>query len=1075
MKRRMFFRLCIIALLTFVSGGQVLAQTDITKYFLSNYGFDEDFDYPASSSATVSQEILPIPGWTAHLSADYTITGIYEFGFKGRFNGAAVPAAGIDGETGGALALSTGWEQSFCYYQTVTLPAGTYTFTAATYNGKTATGGSSQLAWLPSGGIGIKSSLSGYPARQWTKDQITFTLSRQTTGKLQIGYKAAAGGSGSSANLLIDYVRLVGENMTVNKTKLTASITTANTLYGSGDGIGAAALKEALDAAHGVADDEAATMPQVLEANYNLQEAIAVYNDQNASEEHPADRTSLIQNPSFESNGTSGWDISGMSTQTNTVFYQKKGTYYVEAWVNIGQQIGNVSVRQKLTKLPKGNYRLLANAVHVQQAGSNSLVNKGSAQTGAFLFAGTARTEITSVKQYAVSFAVIEEKGDVEIGLMTENATGNYLCVDNFILQYTGSLTDASYAQELQRLVDQGKALKEKGVQLFVAEKLQLAIGMAEAALLGIGTDEQGQTKYDAESLDNGRNVLLEALEAAKSSRSLYEALQARVDYAETVAGWWKDTERKATALANLTTAIETAKEQLTDYQLTDNQLTQAVTTLNTRISAVDKKIYCSTNACGTDAALKNPNSQWCYDRSLQSKHWILFWEAGYGNAAPAVVPGILNTADRIFEFYADSLKYIAINQGKSKTDTYKMIIRLRFTTDWEASGSGIDDQIGMLTLSNGAHTSRSGQTVAHEIGHCFQYQTHCDNGNWNGWMYNWGNSTLNVFWEMCAQWQAYKFYPDMQFNNEWLTNTLNGLHRHPLSIGLRYNNYFIQDYFCHKHGMDFLGRMWNESRNPEDPLQTYMRLTMTGTSTQKLEHLNDEMWEYGARLTTFDMDPIRTKGKATINKRSQPAFVSAGDGFWSPTAAYCIENFGNNAIRLNVPTADKTIYAELVGQAGKAGYTSYNKAMAGWRVGFVALQRDGTRLYGDIGRASYTDSVAVVAFDCPANCTYVWLVVSGAPSRYWTRDWLSWDAESTAEQWPYRVKLYQTNIYGKANNNTLPDWVDGIETVKAGTVRPADNRVYSVTGVMVREGSTSLEGLPSGIYLVGGKKVMKQ
>ena len=146
----------------------------------------------------------------------------------------------------------------------------------------------------------------------------------------------------------------------------------------------------------------------------------------------------------------------------------------------------------------------------------------------------------------------------------------------------------------------------------------------------------------------------------------------------------------------------------------------------------------------------------------------------------------ILSTADKIFEFYADSLKFITINQGKSKSDTYKMIIRLRYTTEWEASGSGIDNMIGLLTLSNGAHTSRSGQTVAHEIGHCFQYQTHCDNNNQNGWMYNWGQSTLNVFWEMCAQWQAYKFYPTMQVDNEWLTNTLNGLHRHPLCVDLR-------------------------------------------------------------------------------------------------------------------------------------------------------------------------------------------------------------------------------------------------------------------------------------------------
>lgn len=104
-KRRAF--LFFAALLA----AQAQAQTDVSKYYLTNYGFDSDFNYPASGSANVAQEINDIPGWTPDLSADYTITGVYEFGFKGKYNGATVPATGYDGESGGGLALSTGWEQ----------------------------------------------------------------------------------------------------------------------------------------------------------------------------------------------------------------------------------------------------------------------------------------------------------------------------------------------------------------------------------------------------------------------------------------------------------------------------------------------------------------------------------------------------------------------------------------------------------------------------------------------------------------------------------------------------------------------------------------------------------------------------------------------------------------------------------------------------------------------------------------------------------------------------------------------------------------------------------------------------
>lgn len=793
----------------------------------------------------------------------------------------------------------------------------------------------------------------------------------------------------------------------------------------------------------------------------------------------PEDRTSYIKNPSFETNGTNGWTVSNMQTQSNSVFSKKKGTYYVETWVSIGQKIADASVTQTLRNLPQGNYQLLASALHIQQTGSSSTTNKGAAQTGAYLFAGLSKTEVTAMQQYTVTFSVLDEKSDVEIGLKAEHATGNYLCVDNFILQYVGEISVADYAQELQKLVDKGQELLGQGIQNTVAETLTTALTTAKTALQGSGSE--GTPTYDQAALTEARTQLLAAIEAAQTSQALYEALQLRIDYAQKVVGWWEGVERKATALESLKTAIETAQQNVKDYTLTTTQLTAATNQLNTRINAVDKKIYKSTNAVGTDADLKKTTSQWCYDRSMQSKHWVLFWEAGYGTEAPAAVASILNTADKIFEFYADSLKFITINQGKSKTDNYKMIIRLRYTTEWEASGSGIDNTIGLLTLSNGAHTSRSGQTVAHEIGHCFQYQTHCDNNNQNGWMYNWGKSTYNVFWEMCAQWQAYKFYPKMQFvwdssqGNDWFGGTINGLHRHPLCVDLRYNNYFIQDYFCHKHGMDIIGRLWNESKSPEDPLQAYMRLTMTGTSTQKLDQLNNEMWEYGARMTTFDLDPIRNNGKSRIGFRDQTALTQQDDGFWSPTAANCIENFGNNAIRLNAPAAAKTVYAELVGQAGKAGYTTLNKARAGWKVGFVALKKDGTRVYSDIGTATYKDSVCVVSFDYPGNCSYLWLVVSGAPTSYWTRDWLSWSEESTAEQWPYRVKLYQTNVFGKTNNNSVPAGIDGIMADSSNRPTPNANNVYTPTGQLVRRGSTSLQGLPRGIYIVGGKKVMNQ
>ena len=878
----------------------------------------------------------------------------------------------------------------------------------------------------------------------------------ESESSVTIGLKAeeATGNFIAVDNFTLTYV---GEaDVADYKASLANLITTAEAAKKS------TALTNAINAAKTTLANEEATLADLQTAWRNL-----------TTELKKVQVSSIIVNPSFES-GTTGWTIKNMATQTNSYFSRKQGSTYLESWVDRGTKLSDCEASQVLSGIPDGNYTLRAFGLHIQQTASNSTANKGAAQTGAYIFAGTQKTAVTSMKQYTLDFTVVDGQGSIEVGLKAENPTGNWLCVDYFQLNYNGEVTPADYAGLLKNLVDEAQTYLDKGIQDKAAEPLRAAMEAANAALAGTGTDADGNIVYDQKALHDAKVALEEAMEAAAASRVLYDALQERIDYAERVLGWWGDDERKATNVATLKEALETARQQLADTSLTDTKLKSAATTLNNRIKTVDKRIYTSTSAVGTDAQLNNNNSQWSYKRSYQSKHWVLFWEKGYGEEVPGVVKTILDRADQIFEFYADSLKFITINQGVSKTDTYKMIIRLRYTTEWEASGSGIDNQIGLLTLSNGAHTSRSGQTVAHEIGHCFQYQTHCDNNNGNGWMYNWGKSTLNVFWEMCAQWQAYKFYPEMQVNNEWLNNTLNGFHRHPLCVDLRYNNYFIQDYFCQKHGMDIIGRLWNESRNPEDPFQAYMRMTMTGPNSKKLAQFNDEMWEYGARLTTFDFDHMRTRCAGLIGRRTQTAMTKDSDGFFKPTAAHCIENFGNNAIRLNVPTTAKTVYAELTGLPGESGYKSYNVQYAGWKFGFVALQRDGTRVYGDVATATYDDLTQVVSFDCPDNCSYLWLVVSGAPTSYWTRDWLSWDVEGDVEQWPYKVKLYQTNVYGNANNNSYPTGIDFIMADESEQTRPADNNVYSISGQLMRSGTTSLEGLPSGIYIVNGKKVLK-
>ncbi len=267
------------------------------------------------------------------------------------------------------------------------------------------------------------------------------------------------------------------------------------------------------------------------------------------------------------------------------------------------------------------------------------------------------------------------------------------------------------------------------------------------------------------------------------------------------------------------------------------------------------------------------------------------------------------------------------------------------------------------------------------------------------------------------------------------------------------------------------MGRLWNDCRDPEDPFETYMRTRMTGTTSQKVSQLGDELWEWGARMTTFDLDPIRSIGDGKASWRSQTALTKDDDGYWWPEKKDCIENYGNNAIRLNAPSKAKTLYVEFEGKAGADGYTAKNITRAGWRIGFVAFKSDGTRVYGDMHRAGYNDADQLIAFDCPAGCSHVWLVISGAPSTYWTHNFTGW-IDNTEEQWPYRVRFYQTNVYGEANNDDVPTGVEGVEDTEA--LRREDFAIHDLSGRRLGQGAPALRSLRHGIYVVGGKKVAK-
>lgn len=420
-------------------------------------------------------------------------------------------------------------------------------------------------------------------------------------------------------------------------------------------------------------------------------------------------------------------------------------------------------------------------------------------------------------------------------------------------------------------------------------------------------------------------------------------------------------------------------------------------------------KIYIPQDLKGID--LYKSTSKWYYGRSKQSDHFIVFWGADYGNNNPnsAAIPetyrvdidDLLLKAEGFFDMNVNKLKFAQLGAGKSNLDKYKMMIFINYQEEWLATGAGYDDVIGALWVSPST-CHPVGSVIAHEIGHCFQYQVFCDLKNGAGFRYGFGGNGGNGFWEQCAQWQAYQSYPDQVFDSSHFPEYCNNYHRHICHEDYRYASYFIQYYWSAKHGIDMIGRIWREAREPEDPMQAYMRIT--GIT---VEQFNDEIFQAASKMVTWDFDAIRNLGVNYIGKQTFNS-TQLEDGSYQVAYNRCPGTTGYNVIPLNIPVAGTVVSTEFTGMTNAAGFNQVAQpAREGWRYGYVALLENGTRVYGPTNKGTKN----TVSFTVPEHCNKLWLVVTGAPTSYASHAWD--DNEKNDDQWPYKVKFSNTGLLG--------------------------------------------------------------
>jgi len=453
----------------------------------------------------------------------------------------------------------------------------------------------------------------------------------------------------------------------------------------------------------------------------------------------------------------------------------------------------------------------------------------------------------------------------------------------------------------------------------------------------------------------------------------------------------------------------------------------------------------------------ESPSAQWSRSRMDSTANWIILWESGFGsdpssNAAPYKVnmSQLKEVLEKSYEMNLNTMKMVV--KGSSKTDQYKMIVFIKYSTTWGAYGSGYDNVIGSLEVNPEAANIPS--VVAHEIGHTFQYQVGCDIPE-GGFRYGLGANGEggNGFWEQGAQWASFQVYPEEQFLTYDFNTYIKSNHLHILHEEPRYANYFLPDYWAYKRGIDFMGRLWRESRRPEDPVDAYKRLFNVSQS-----EFNEEIFEHAVRLTTWDLPAIKERGASYIQRRAQVKMKKTTDQYWLVDSAVTIENYGYNSIKLNAPSTEIQVSVHFQGKAGASGYRSINIDKAGWYFGFVALLNNGERVYSDVGSLEYSggkNPEGALSFNVPAGCSYLWLVVSGAPQEHWHHVWD--DSTYNDEQWPYQVKFSNTNLLGEQNESTtnysLSTAVDG-----SGSISPSSGSYPS--------GSLTLKATPTPGYV---------
>ena len=453
----------------------------------------------------------------------------------------------------------------------------------------------------------------------------------------------------------------------------------------------------------------------------------------------------------------------------------------------------------------------------------------------------------------------------------------------------------------------------------------------------------------------------------------------------------------------------------------------------------------------------------WSKSRSRETDNVIVFWDKGYGSTAPdklsksntyyVDINDLLAKAEAFYELECSTLGFV--DPTTSNISKYKVMILMNHTTEWTCYGGGYDFQVPALWL-NPATCKPVGHSVAHEVGHSFHYMCYAEDSN-HGALSNIqtgfhgavGNG--QTIWEQTAQWQANQSYPELMFDQSISVFQ----YSHNLAFTHewhRYQSYWFHYYLCQHYGdIKTVANVWNQRETSvKDFNQALMDLK--GLSVSDLYGL---YFDYAMRCVTWDFDVAASYRDDYVGQFTYNA-VKVGSQKYQVAYASCPQSTGFNVIELKVPssgtivttaftalspgsslaTNDPAKYLNGETQWTSSGRSKYNTAVSastrGFRVGYVALLKDGTRQYFNDNARHCTGTGKVteeITMKVPANTSRLWLVVSPAPSSYIQHKWD--ENYANDDQWPYQFELTGTDCKGSYPIGTEPDatTVEDIET----------------------------------------------